>query len=184
GYISDLERLRQTEKYDLLSTNSVKLLGRKASLISTTHSRFKNTATTTTGAKQPSNQALFFERLKELKRAKGENDTIRTSVPQRKYSALYHLSTDGAAHQSNDTAESSTMGEGAPAPPTASSIAAATSRQEKIKAWARTGQQLAEVEGLKRRAMQGDEEAATALENIMARTVERAAAEARAEEQR
>ncbi|KZZ91224.1 Transcription factor TFIIIC, tau55-related protein [Ascosphaera apis ARSEF 7405] len=224
GYLSDLDRLRQTGKYDLLAANSVKILGRKASLVSTTHSRPKNVSSTAAaaaattaeegnekgtsvgrgkGTKRPSNsnQSQFFTRLREIKRSKGENDTIRTSIPQRKYSALYHLSNTTATDTSPPTALTDGNATAAQFPsgpsnqsqpgsghaessfvPSASSIAAATSRKEKIKAWNRTGQQLAEVEDLKKRALKGDEEAVSKLEGIMARTVERAAAEARAEE--
>ncbi|KAI5286272.1 hypothetical protein KEM54_006916, partial [Ascosphaera aggregata] len=200
GYTSELDRLRQTDKYDLLSASGVKLLGRKASLISTTHSRPRTTPTTTTTMgmsaadmaikKKPlSNQARFFERLREIKRAKGENDTIRTSIPQRRFSSLYNLSLAAEGDTTQQPPRQQHEEEEEQAAPTtagrkeqtltASGIAAATSRQEKLKAWARTGQQLAEVEDLKRRALKGDEEAVTALENIMARTVEKAAAEAR-----
>ncbi|KAI5294072.1 hypothetical protein KEM52_004752 [Ascosphaera acerosa] len=179
GDASDIQRLRQTAKYDLVSVTPLKLLGHKASLVSTTHSRATAAKSEgPAGAKRPlSAQALFFERLREIKRAKGENETVRTSIPQRRLPMLYGI---GSAERGEGSSQGGAAAATAARQPSAAAIAASNVRHERLRAWERTGKQLAEVEALKQRAAQGDEGAMTALEEIMARTVERAAAEAQA----
>ncbi|KAL4801419.1 hypothetical protein BDV18DRAFT_85286 [Aspergillus unguis] len=78
--------LKHTKDFDLISANSVKILGRRANLISSSgqveQSGESRTSTSeTAGVYKPahqSNQARFLERLKDVKARKGEMDTIRT----------------------------------------------------------------------------------------------------------
>ncbi|RDW74720.1 TFIIIC subunit 6 family protein [Aspergillus mulundensis] len=76
--------LKRTEDFDLISANSVKILGRKAHLISNSAPAAEREAPTleTSGLvykpAHQSNQARFLERLKDAKRSKGETDTVRT----------------------------------------------------------------------------------------------------------
>lgn len=84
--------LRRGKDFDLIAVNSVKILGRKANLISSAGSMESpypeaalNTDSATTNRIGPvSNQARFLERLKRLKQAKGETDTIRSSFSLRR----------------------------------------------------------------------------------------------------
>ncbi|PYH87982.1 hypothetical protein BO71DRAFT_339847 [Aspergillus ellipticus CBS 707.79] len=85
--------------YDLLAANSVKILGRKANLISSSSSNvypetsdFADTATTGVVRKSTpqTNQARFLDRLANVKRAKGETDSVRTSLSTRRAQNLEH----------------------------------------------------------------------------------------------
>ncbi|PGH36580.1 hypothetical protein GX50_00617 [[Emmonsia] crescens] len=151
---STLPRLRQHQDYDLISANRVKILGQKANLIPGS-SEMPNAdpndshpaaaaaattptpgdsdlaaATTTTTPRPPAtNQALFLERLMNVKRAKGESDVVRTTFSQKR----------------NQNFEA------------------------KLGGWARTGEQMAELELLNRRVLQGDAHALRELEDIYAR---------------
>ncbi|KAL4960949.1 TFIIIC subunit 6 family protein [Aspergillus stella-maris] len=77
--------LKRTDDYDLIAANSVKILGRKANLISSSGPTDQGQASSTTGTTRlvwkpahQSNQARFLERLQDVKQRRGESDTVRT----------------------------------------------------------------------------------------------------------
>ncbi|KAL4901937.1 hypothetical protein BDW74DRAFT_181376 [Aspergillus multicolor] len=78
--------LKHSEDFDLISANSVKILGRKAHLISNSGPAAEREAPTldTTGLvykpAHQSNQARFLERLKNVKRSKGETDATEEQM--------------------------------------------------------------------------------------------------------
>ncbi|PLB50475.1 hypothetical protein P170DRAFT_445772 [Aspergillus steynii IBT 23096] len=87
--------LRRGKDFDLIAANSVKIFGRKANLISSAGPAppmepleadvAQDTDPATTRRTGPmSNQARFLERLKSIKQAKGETDTIRSSFSLRR----------------------------------------------------------------------------------------------------
>ncbi|KAL5362820.1 TFIIIC subunit-domain-containing protein [Aspergillus floccosus] len=76
--------LKRGPDFDLIAANSVKLLGRKANLISSTGAA-SDPANATTGqlpypsrAGPPTNQMRFLEQLRLIKQARGETDSVRT----------------------------------------------------------------------------------------------------------
>lgn len=79
---SEIPTLRNGEHFDLVAANSVKLLSRKANLISaqepTTESRTFNTSGLPRKPGPQTNQSQFLDRLIAVKRAKGETDPVRT----------------------------------------------------------------------------------------------------------
>lgn len=102
---SNLPTLRRNDEYDLISANRVKIIGKKGTLVA---SSFEGTepvsdsaaaeleqasaAGETTSALVPANQApkrratnqaRFIERLVKAKRARGENDAVRTVFSQK-----------------------------------------------------------------------------------------------------
>lgn len=102
---SNLPTLRRNEEYDLISANRVKIIGKKGTLVA---SSFEGTEpandppaaelenpvpaagepSTLVPANQPpkrqlTNQARFIERLVNAKRARGENDAVRTVFSQK-----------------------------------------------------------------------------------------------------
>ena len=86
---SEIPTLRHGNHFDLIAANSVKLLSRKANLISS--SGFapaqQETSNATGLPRKPgpqTNQSRFLERLAGVKRAKGETDPVRTSFSVRR----------------------------------------------------------------------------------------------------
>jgi hypothetical protein len=137
--------LKHTEDFDLISANSVKILGRKANLISSSG------PTVAPGQREPSlgstqgsaldapglvykpehqsNQARFLNRLKDLKTHKGETDTVRT---------VFSTTRRGA------------------------------NLEARLRGWVQTEEQLNLIRQLNDRAVQGDTNAIWELENIYA----------------
>ncbi|KAE8375778.1 hypothetical protein BDV26DRAFT_294690 [Aspergillus bertholletiae] len=127
--------LKLDKSFSLIAANSVKILGRRANLISSAgpvqHSLHSGDALDMTeGAGRRSgpqtNQALFLERLRSIKQAKGETDTVRTVF----------------------------------------SLKRAQNLEERLRGWARTEEQLAEIQQLNDAALQGNSDAIAELENI------------------
>lgn len=137
--------LQQGPAYHLIAANSVKLLGRKANIVSSsgpvlaqeensthnsnpTDSLSSSQAPTNTNvprrAEPPSHQASFIQRLQALKAEKGEADAVRTTMSTRR---------------------------------------ANPNLIERLNAWARTEAQLAQIKGLNIRASNGDQSAEDAL---------------------
>ncbi|KAL4927414.1 TFIIIC subunit 6 family protein [Aspergillus undulatus] len=78
--------LKHTDDYDLISANSVKILGRKANLISNSGSTaateqrtpVSDTSRMVYKPAHQTNQARFLKKLQDIKQRKGETDTVRT----------------------------------------------------------------------------------------------------------
>ncbi|PYH68797.1 TFIIIC subunit 6 family protein [Aspergillus vadensis CBS 113365] len=138
--------LRHTPNYDLLAANSVKILGRKANLISSSSSNVY-AADSAAAAEQPSdstttqgggvirknapqtNQARFLDRLASLKRSKGETDAVRTTFSTKRMTNL----------------------------------------EDRLRGWARTDEQLAQIQRLNELALSGDANAMAELEGLYSR---------------
>lgn len=141
------EPLHRGPSFELLAANSVKILGRKAHITSssgpgltqdTEPGTLINSASDATSQDPsqagvprrvvaPSHQAQFLHRLQELKSSRGEPDAVRTVVSSRR-----------------------TMN--------------SADNLERSQAWSRTEAQLAEIHRLNERAAKGDAEAQMALE--------------------
>ncbi|KAL4974517.1 hypothetical protein BDW66DRAFT_86789 [Aspergillus desertorum] len=126
--------LKHTKDYDLISANSVKILCRKVNLISSSGSTAEQRDAFTPGTSglvyrpaHQSNQARFLERLKGVKRNKGEMDTVRT---------VFSTSRRGP------------------------------NLEDRLRGWVQTEEQLATIQQLNERAVQGDYNAMIDLENI------------------
>lgn len=139
--------LQQGSSFELLAANSVKILGRKANITSssgpalvqeggiatsgipaeTPSSQAASPAGLPRRATEPSYQAQFLQTLQNIKAGKGETDSVRTIMSTRRNVNI----------------------------------------TERLSAWARTEAQIAEVEDLKRRAVNDDPEAIAALEKIL-----------------
>ncbi|KAL4760481.1 TFIIIC subunit 6 family protein [Aspergillus foveolatus] len=131
---AEITPLKHTKDFDLIAANSVKILGRKANLISSSSSAAEQrdalTRETSGLVYKPahqSNQARFLERLKEVKRSKGETDTVRT---------VFSTSRRGP------------------------------NLEDRLRGWVQTEEQLATIQQLNERAVQGDYDAMIDLENI------------------
>ncbi|KAB8213725.1 hypothetical protein BDV33DRAFT_50135 [Aspergillus novoparasiticus] len=127
--------LKLDKTFSLIAANSVKILGRRANLISSTgpvqHAFYSGDALDATGEATrrvgpQTNQALFLERLRNIKQAKGETDTVRTVF----------------------------------------SLKRAQNLEERLRGWARTEEQLAEIQQLNDAALQGNSDAIAELEKI------------------
>ncbi|RAL05084.1 TFIIIC subunit 6 family protein [Aspergillus ibericus CBS 121593] len=136
--------LRHTKHYDLLAANSVKILGRKANLISSSSNVYapdasvapesaEATATTTPSSAgkvrktaPQTNQARFLDRLASLKRSKGEIDTVRMTFSTKRIQNL----------------------------------------EDRVQGWARTDEQLAQIHRLNELALSGDATAMAELEGL------------------
>ncbi|KAE8132517.1 hypothetical protein BDV38DRAFT_208545 [Aspergillus pseudotamarii] len=127
--------LKLDKNVSLIAANSVKILGRRANLISSAgpvqHALYSGDALDMTGgatrkAGPQTNQALFLERLRSIKQARGETDTVRTVF----------------------------------------SLKRAQNLEERLRGWARTEEQLAEIQQLNNAALQGNSDAIAELENI------------------
>ncbi|GKZ23066.1 hypothetical protein AbraIFM66951_008998 [Aspergillus brasiliensis] len=141
---SPVPPLRHTPNYDLLAANSVKILGRKANLISSSSSNVyatdsaaaaeqpSDTTTTTQGggvirkSAPQTNQARFLDRLASLKRSKGETDAVRTTFSTKRMTNL----------------------------------------EDRLRGWARTDEQLAQIQRLNELALSGDANAMAELEGL------------------
>ena len=139
--------LRKGPAFELLAANSVKILGRKANIISssgpglvqdpvihsnsnltdTLPSQASNTGGVPRRPESSSHQAHFISRLQSLKNAKGQADPVRTVMSTRR--------------NVNFT--------------------------ERLSAWARTEAQMAEIASLNKRAANGDQEALAVLEQMI-----------------
>ncbi|KAF4206769.1 hypothetical protein CNMCM8927_004336 [Aspergillus lentulus] len=141
GHEPDLESalppissLRSSKDFDLIAANSVKILGRKANLISSSGSgsaqepsiQTTETANVLRKTGPQSNQARFLERLMHIKRQRGESDTVRTVFSTKRTQNL----------------------------------------EDRLRGWARTEEDLAEVQRLSEAASRGDAAALTALEEL------------------
>ncbi|PGH00809.1 hypothetical protein GX51_05586 [Blastomyces parvus] len=146
---STLPRLRQHPDYDLISANRVKILGQKANLIPSSSEIPKtNNYTNTTNAPTPGNVATAAT-------------TAAAAVPRAPVTnqARFLERLMNAKHAKGE-----------------SDIVRTTFSQKrnqnfeaKLRGWARTGEQIAELEQLNRRVLQGDVNALRALEDIYAR---------------
>lgn len=157
--------LRQGPAYDLLAANSVKILGRKATVVSSSNPGLATIPGLASGLLDDSNsistnptalpshaaapsgmpraapathQADFLRRLQQVKTEKGQEDQVRTVANINQRRSLI--------------------------------------TSERIRAWSRTEMQLAELIELNRRAQAGDEEAWNTLEHII-REIENTAEE-------
>jgi hypothetical protein len=150
GHALNIPCLKRGKDFDLISANSVKVLGRKAKLISSSKPRgdglpaaglstamLASTSplgpqqlqgTTPVQRFQKNNQARFLERLANAKQAKGETDVVRTIFSQKRAQNL----------------------------------------EDRLRGWARTDQRVAEIQRLSQKALQGDMDALVALEDIYA----------------
>lgn len=138
---SEIPTLRRGQDFDLIAANSVKLLGRKADLISSAglapiQERLQPTTeldpATTNIPRRPgpqANQSRFLERLMSVKQAKGETDPVRTVYSTKKEQNL----------------------------------------SDRLGGWARTDEQLMDIQRLNDAALQGDIDAIVTLENLWAR---------------
>lgn len=133
--------------YDLLAANSVKILGRKANITSSSGTELFEDSMSDTDASggpasaaqtvgstsvprravPPSYQADFLQRLQDLKNVKGETDTVRTVMSTRRNVNV----------------------------------------AERLRAWARTEAQVAEINELQRRAANGDVQAYETLQTMI-----------------
>ncbi|KAL2844323.1 hypothetical protein BJY01DRAFT_264014 [Aspergillus pseudoustus] len=114
--------LKHTKEFDLIAANSVKILGRKANLISSS-----GTPGLVYKPEHQSNQAKFLERLKVVKRRKGETDNVRTVF---------------------------------------SSARRGPTLEDRLRGWVRADEQLATIQQLNERALQGDSDAIAELETL------------------
>jgi hypothetical protein len=150
GTNQSTEPLHRGPSFELIAANSVKILGRKAHITSSSGpglvqnsqaetpptnpaSEATSQAPSQAGVPRrvapPSHQAQFLKRLQDLKSAKGEGDTVRTV-----------MSTRRTLHSADHL--------------------------ERLQGWTRTEAQLAEIQRLNERAARGDAEAQTTL-NMM-----------------
>ncbi|OJJ43299.1 hypothetical protein ASPZODRAFT_74669 [Penicilliopsis zonata CBS 506.65] len=154
--LRETEYLRRDKKFDLIAGNSVKILGRKANLISSSGADLASAVSVAGAGATPepasaiaalagshlgsatsgpavmrktqtqTNQARFLDRLASVKQAKGETDTVRTAFSWKRGQNM----------------------------------------EERLRGWARTEEQLVEIQRLNRRALQGDVDALLALEEL------------------
>jgi hypothetical protein len=112
--------LRTGDAFELLAANSVKILGRKGTLTSSSGERALESESTPRVLPRrgavPTNQTQFLERLQNIKAARGETDTVRTVMSTRRNMNL----------------------------------------GERLKGWARTEEQVAEIHRLNEKANAGD----------------------------
>ncbi|KAJ5934551.1 hypothetical protein N7466_004098 [Penicillium verhagenii] len=150
---ADYPPLRQGPGFELLAANSVKILGRKANITSSSGPglvpgdiNIPNPIPTNTGTPDSfpadpasmtihpalqhpttTHQANFIQRLQSMKNAKGQSDTVRRVMGTKK----------------------------------------AVNFDDRLNAWARTEAQVAEITSLNQRAANGDEEALEILEMMI-----------------
>lgn len=146
---TDYPPLCQGPSFELLAANSVKILGRKANIISSSGPRLAldnaNTPNSIPTDMDPSStlpadpagmtirpdtsthQSNFIQRLQNMKTAQGESDTVRTTMSTRRN----------------------------------------VNFADRLNAWARTEAQVAEIASLNQRAADGDEEALDILEMMI-----------------
>ncbi|KAL4874167.1 hypothetical protein BDV12DRAFT_192028 [Aspergillus spectabilis] len=138
---TQLTPLKHTKDFDLISANSVKIISRKANLISSSgsaaaaeqretsfvHSSTPDTSTLSYKPEHQSSQTRFLERLKDIKRRRGETDTVRTIF---------------------------------------STYRRGPNLEERLRGWVQTEEQLALIQQLNDRAVQGDVDAVRELERM------------------
>lgn len=124
--------------FDLIAANSVKILGRKANLISSSGVTVSEPLTpsatgtsTTSTATGTTNQARFLERLAAIKQDRGETDPVRTV-----------FSTRRSQNTTNNP-------------------------EDRLRGWARTEEQMLEIQRLQDAALRGDSRALAALEDML-----------------
>ncbi|KAL1866934.1 hypothetical protein Plec18167_008866 [Paecilomyces lecythidis] len=142
---SDLPFVKQEKDFDLLAVNSVKLVGQKANLVTSSGTKAVESTSANTSAvpqasegqpqrpraiipktSRQSDQALFLERLMNAKQAKNEKDIVRTVFGARR----------------------------------------GPSFDSRLQGWARTEERMAEIQNLNRAMLQGDVNAMMSLEKI------------------
>ncbi|KAJ5297381.1 hypothetical protein PENANT_c005G07754 [Penicillium antarcticum] len=135
------EPLHRGPSYELIAANSAKIIGRKATLITSSKGTDPNLnlATSAEASSQgpasqgvprraaPTHQTHFIQRLQEIKSAKGESDPVRTVMSQKRNVNI----------------------------------------GDRVSGWARTEAQMAEIDRLNQRALQGDPEAQATLEQLI-----------------
>lgn len=134
--LPEMPSLKRGKNYDLIAANSVKIIGRRANAISRSGSGLAldpvaepGNPPGSSGPSAPqTNQARFLQRLANVKRSKGEMDTVRTVF----------------------------------------SVRRAQNIDDRLRGWARTEEQMAEIQHLNHRALQGDDDALVRLESLFA----------------
>ncbi|KAL5337852.1 hypothetical protein BJX70DRAFT_221260 [Aspergillus crustosus] len=135
--------LKHTKDFDLISANNVKILARKANLISSSglaastqreapsliHTSTPDTSTLVYKPEHQSNQSRFLDQLKELKRRRGETDAVRIVF---------------STHRRGPNLE------------------------ERLRGWVQTEEQLAVIQQLNGQAVLGDMAAVRELERMYA----------------
>jgi hypothetical protein len=137
------EPLHRGPSYELIAANSAKILGRKATLASSskgtdlegnlklgTSAEASSQGPAYQGVPRraaPTQQAQFIQRLQQIKTAKGEADPVRTVMSQKRNVNI----------------------------------------TDRLSGWARTEAQMAEIDRLNRRALEGDAEAQATLEQLI-----------------
>ncbi|GAD98632.1 hypothetical protein NFIA_082710 [Paecilomyces variotii No. 5] len=142
---SDLPFVKREKDFGLLAVNSVKLVGQKANLVTSSGTKAVESASANSSAvaqaseaqhqrprtimpktTRQTDQALFLERLMNAKQAKNEKDIVRTVFGARRGPSF-------------DT---------------------------RLQGWARTEERMAEIQNLNRAMLQGDVNAMMSLEQI------------------
>jgi hypothetical protein len=132
---SQIIPLKRGRDFDLIAANNVKIIGRRANLISSAgpaqYYPYSDAALDGgTGASRraatQTNQTLFLDRLKGIKQERGETDTVRTVF----------------------------------------SLKRAQNLDDRLRGWARTEEQLTEIQKLNDAALQGNSDAIAELENL------------------
>lgn len=122
--------LARGRDFDLIAANSVKILGRKANLISSSGVTVSEPTTTTGGSSAgTTNQARFLDRLSAIKQDRGETDTVRTVFSTRRSQNI-------------------------------------TNPEDRLRGWARTEEQMLEIQRLQDAVLRGDSQALGALEEM------------------
>ena len=127
---SESDSVLRGRDYDLLAANSVKILGRKANLISSSGVTVSEPSTSAAGTPTTTNQARFLDRLAAIKQDRGEPDTVRTVFSTRR---------------SQNT----------------------TNPEDRLRGWARTEEQMLEIQRLQDAVLRGDSQALAALEEML-----------------
>ena len=140
--VSSEDAVLRGRDFDLVAANSVKLLGRKANLMSssgvtvseplTPSATGPSSTTSTTPTGTTTNQARFLERLAAIKQDRGETDPVRTVFSTRR---------------SHNTT--------------------ASNPEDRLRGWARTEEQMLEIQRLQDAVLRGDGRALAALEEML-----------------
>ena len=131
-----LHPLKRGNGFDLISANNVKIIGRRAHLISASgdssqshsaHTKNDNPQSQpSTTATPVTNQAQFIQELSRIKQAKGETDTVRTTLNVKRPQNI----------------------------------------EERLRGWARTEEQMADIHRLSARAQNDDRDAQGELKDL------------------
>ncbi|ODH47431.1 hypothetical protein GX48_06467 [Paracoccidioides brasiliensis] len=147
---STLPRLRHHQEYDLISANRVKILGQKANLISGSSTTPKQSSDTQGSAATSTPTATAGDAS-----TPPPPQTTTASTNQARF--LERLMNAKRAKGETDVVR------------TTFSQKRNQNFEAKLQGWAQTGKQMAELEVLNRRVLQGDANALRALEEIYAR---------------